>query len=132
MGGRGASSGYSIDKNGNPRAKYGTQYHALFESDNIKFVAKNARQSETLMETMTPGRIYVETGGKDLLRIVMFDAENKRNRVIERDKRTGKWHVHKGYFHAEKGKSDHEPMTKADKIIVEKVKRMWYNFHSRA
>lgn len=132
MGGRGSSSGMSVDKNGNPKAPYGSQYHALLEVENIKFVAKNTRQSEALMETMTPGRIYVETGGQDLLRIVMFDAENKRNRVIERDSRTGKWHVHKGYFHAEHGTNEHEPMTESDRLLVEKVKRLWYNHHSGA
>lgn len=79
------------------------------------------------METMTPGRIYVETGGDDLLRILTFDQDGKRNRVIERDKRTGKWHGHTGYFHTEKGTSDHEPLTDEDKKIIAKVERKWYD-----
>ena len=91
MGGRGAASGMSVDKHGNPKNKYGTQYNTLLKVGNIKFVSKVSRQSETLMETMTKGRVYVEVGGKDLLRIVFFDENNKRNHVIERDKRTGEW-----------------------------------------
>ena len=123
MGGRGASSGVSVGGK-----RYGTQYHTVLQDGNIKFVTKNKRTSEALMETMTPGRIYVETGGRELLRIVIFDAENKRKHVIERDKRTGEWHVHRGYFHGEKGTSGHEPMTEADKALLDKVKRMWYGF----
>ena len=48
MGGRGASSG--ISDYGNP---YGSQYHALMTSGNIKFVEKNGPGAETLMDTMT-------------------------------------------------------------------------------
>ena len=65
FGGRGASSGISDKGN-----EYGSQYHTVLESKNIKFVSKNKRTSETLMETMTKGRIYVEVGGEDLLRII--------------------------------------------------------------
>lgn len=122
MGGRGASSGISKDGN-----KYGTQYHTVLQDGNIKFVNKVKRQSETLMETMTEGRVYVEVGGKDLLRIVFFDENNKRNHVIERDKRTGEWHAHSGYLHNEDGIADHEPLNDDDKKILAKVKRLWHN-----
>ena len=50
MGGRGASSGIS-DK-GNP---YESQYRTLYQEGNIKFIKKNSRDSEPLMETMTKG-----------------------------------------------------------------------------
>lgn len=122
MGGNGASSGMS--KKGN---KYGTQFHTLLEVDNIKFVSKNERESESLLETMTSGRIYVEVGGEDLLRIIQFDENNKRNHVIERDKRTDKWHAHNGYYHAEKGKARHEALNEKDEKLLEKVKSVWYN-----
>ena len=122
MGGRGAASGMS--NNGN---KYGTQYRTLLHEGNIKFVTKISRQSETLMETMTAGRVYVEVGGKDLLRIVSFDEKNKRSHVIEVDKRTGKWHVHNGYFHSEKGESRHEPLSDEDEKMLAKVKSLWHN-----
>ena len=52
MGGRGSSSG--ISKKGNA---YGTQYHTLFQDGDVKYITKNGRQSEPLMETMTKGRI---------------------------------------------------------------------------
>lgn len=122
MGGRGASSGISDKGN-----KYGSQHHTVLESENIKFVSKNKRSSETLMETMTKGRIYVEVGGNDLLRIISFDESNKRNHVIERDKRSGEWHVHNGYFHAEHGTSQHEPLNDIDKRLLDKVRKLWYN-----
>lgn len=122
MGGRGASSGMSDKGN-----KYGSQYHTVLESENIKFVSKNKRTSETLMETMTKGRIYVEVGGKDLLRIILFDKTNKRNHVIEREKRSDEWHVHNGYFHAEHGEAQHEPLNDADKKLLEKVRKLWYD-----
>lgn len=122
MGGRGAASGMSKDRN-----KYGTQYRTVLQDGNIKFVSKVNRQAETLMETMTAGRVYVEVGGKDLLRIVSFDKENMRNHVIERDKRTDEWHVHNGYLHAEKGTSQHEPLNDGDKELLAKVKKLWHN-----
>lgn len=122
MGGRGANSGISDKGN-----KYGSQHHTVLESENIKFVSKNKRSSETLMETMTKGRIYVEVGGNDLLRIISFDESNKRNHVIERDKRSGEWHVHNGYFHAEHGTSQHEPLNDIDKRLLEKVRKLWYD-----
>ena len=130
MGGRGSSSGMSVDRNGNPMNPYGSQYRTVLVSDNIKFVTKNTRASETLMETMTPGRVYVETGGDDLLRIVFFDGENKRNHVIERDKRTNKWHAHNGYHHYENSDSRHDPLNAYDKILLAKVKKLWHN-HKR-
>lgn len=127
MGGRGASSGMSVDGAGKPKNQYGSQYRTVLESGNIKFVTKNSRQSETLMETMTQGRVYVEVGGNDLLRIVFFDKDNKRNHVIERDKRTGEWHTHNGYFHTEYGTDQHEPLNDSDKTMLAKVQKLWHN-----
>lgn len=127
MGGRGSSSGMSVDKHGNPKNKYGTQYYTVLESGNIKFVTKNTHNSEALMETMTSGRIYVEVGGNDLLRIIFFDENNKRNHVIERDKRSDLWHAHNGYYHSEKSDSKHDPLDDDDKKILAEVQTLWYN-----
>lgn len=127
MGGRGASSGFSYDKNGNPKNKYGTQYHTVYQDGNIKFVQKNTRQSETLMETMTAGRIYAEVGGQDIIRIVEFDTDNKRNMVIEKDKRSGDWHAHHGYEHTEYSESHWDPLTTEDVELLEKVLKLWQN-----
>lgn len=62
MGGRGASSGMSVKGN-----KYGSQYHAVMKSGNSLFVEQNSRDSESLMETMTKGRVYVRerVGGRN-------------------------------------------------------------------
>lgn len=123
MGGNGASSGISAKGN-----KYGTQYRTVFESGDIKFVTKVKRDAESLLETKTMGRVYVEVGGEDLLRIVSFDDKKRRNHVIERDKRRGGWHTHNGYYHAENGASEHEPLSDSDKEMLAKVTAMWYKF----
>ena len=127
MGGRGASSGFSIDKHGNLKNKYGTQYHMIHQDGDIKFVQKNTRQSEPLMETMTEGRIYAEVGGKDVIRIIQFDTDNKRNRVIEKDKRTGEWHVHSGYLHTEYSEEHRDPLNDEDKKLLDRVLLIWQN-----
>lgn len=122
MGGRGASLGKSEKENA-----YGSQYHSLLESDNIKFVTKNSRQAEDLLETMTRGRVYVTVGGEDLIRITFFDEENKRNKVIEKDKRTGEWHVHYGYEHTEYSENHRDPLSDKDKALLDRVKELWKN-----
>lgn len=125
MGGRGASSGMS--KFGNP---YGSQYHALLTVGNIKFVEKNGRGSETLMETMTPGRVYVHVEKSELKSIVYFDTENKRAKQIDLDHvhKGMKPHIHHGYFHNEndpaKGASGLSPK---EKDMVERVMQIWNN-----
>lgn len=97
MGCRGASSG--ISKSGNA---YGSQYHALMTVGNIKFVSKNSRNNETLMETMTRGRVYAHVEVDDLKAIVYFDNKNKRPKQIDMDHaHLGiSPHVHDGYFHS--------------------------------
>ena len=70
MGGRGSSSGMFVKGR-----KYGSQYHTVLADGNIKFVEKNDRTSESLMETTTKGRVYVEVGGNDVLRIIFFDEK---------------------------------------------------------
>ena len=123
MGGRGARGGFSKQYN-----EYGTQYHTVTQAGNIKFVEKNFRQAEHLMETMTKGRVYVQVGGDKLLRVVFFDKHNKRDRVLEYDKRHKEWHVHTGYFHKENSILEHEPLTREDKIILERIKKKWHNY----
>lgn len=130
MGGRGASSGTSVYGN-----KYGSQYHTLYQSGNIKFVTKNYRDAETLMETRTSGRVYVHVEGKDLKSIVYFDKENKRNKQIDLDhphKEFKGIHTHHGYFHnendSEKGASN---LTAEERKMVARVKKLWDNFNSK-
>ena len=125
MGGRGSSSGMSAK--GNP---YGSQYHTVLESGNIKFVTKNERDSETLMETMTKGRVYVSVGGDQLLSVTYFDTENKRTKVIDlsHPHKGQQPHVHHGYLHNENdGPKGAANLTPKEKRMVERVRKLWYN-----
>ena len=125
MGGRGASSGMSEYGN-----KYGSQYHTLLQSGNIKFVEKNSRQSETLMETMTKGRLYVTVGNGDLNSIIYFDDEGKRIKTIDLShKHDGEQpHTHNGYFHNENNsKKGYSKLTNEEKKMVDLVNKVWDN-----
>ena len=127
MGGRGASSGTS--SRGNP---YGSQYHAVYQSGNIKFVTKNARDSETLMETMTRGRVYVHVEGDNLKSIVYFDNDGRRFKQIDLDHPHRPYfasnHTHHGYLHNEgdsqKGAAN---LTSEEQQMVEHIKALWEN-----
>lgn len=125
MGGRGASSGMS--EKGNP---YGSQYHSSMTVGNVKFVSKNSRQSEPLMETMTSGRVYARVEGDDLKSIVYFDAENKRVKQIDIDHQHKgmRPHTHHGYDHSEndsaKGASR---LTVEERDMVDRVSNLWNN-----
>ena len=130
MGGRGASSGISEKQ----KNKYGTQYKTLYQSGNIKFVKKNDRNSESLFETMTRGRVYVTVGGNDLLQIMYYDNENKRTKTIDLTHfhKGTKLHTHHGYEHNEndsiKGAAN---LTPEEKKMVERVRKLWYNHIGR-
>lgn len=121
MGGRGARSG--ISKFGNP---YGSQYHALLTVGNIKFVSKNSRQSEPLMETMTRGRVYARVEGDDIKSIVYFDNENMRSKQIDMDHaHLGvSPHAHDGYFHSEFRKN----LTTEERAMVDRVVNSWEEY----
>ncbi len=126
MGGRGSSSGMSAS--GKP---YGSQFHTILQSGNIKFITKNERDSETLMETMTRGRVYVTVGGDDLLAITYFDTENKRVKVLDlsHPHKGMQPHVHHGYFHNENdGPKGAANPTPEEKRMVETVLKLWYNY----
>lgn len=127
MGGRGASSGTSVKGN-----RYGSQYHTVLQSGNIKFVTKNARDSETLMETMTRGRVYVHVEGEELKSIVYFDNANKRTKQIDlghphRPVFDGE-HTHHGYLHNENDSSKGAAnLTSEEGKMVERVRSLWEN-----
>lgn len=130
MGGRGASSGMS--EKGNP---YGSQYHALYQSGNIKFVSKNARESESLMETMTAGRVYAVIGGDEVTSIIYFDKNNKRAKEIDLTppEHNGLLpHTHRGYYHQEYDKGEKRlNLTRKEAKMVERVLRTWDNRNNR-
>lgn len=129
MGGRGSSSGIS-DK----RKKYGSQYNTVLTSGNINFVEANDRHSESLFETKTNGRVYVEVGGKDLLRIIYYDRSNKRVKQIDLNHahKGMNPHTHHGYNHNENdGAKGASNLTTEEKKMVERVKQIWYNRNKR-
>lgn len=131
MGGRGSSSGMSIDKSGNSKNRYGSQYHTILTSGNIKFVRKNMRTSETLKETMTKGRVYVTVGGQDLLQVIYFDKNNKRNKTIDlsHPHKGAMPHTHHGYEHNENdSKKGAAKLTVKERKMVEKVNKIWYDY----
>lgn len=125
MGGRGSSSGVSSYKEPHD---YGTQYRALFTAGNVKFVTKVNRDSEDLMETMTPGRVYAVIGGDRLTSIVYFDRSNKRVKQIDLDHphKGMDAHTHHGYFHNEndspKGAAG---LTPREKAMVARAQKLW-------
>ncbi len=127
MGGRGASSGVSTGGN-----KYGSQNHTVLRDGNIKFVTKNQRTSETLMETMTKGRVYVTVGGDELLQIMYFDSENKRTKVIDlshpHDKERP--HTHHGYEHNENDSAKTLKSGAGPNTIYNRVKQSLEQAHS--
>lgn len=130
MGGRGASSGFSVDKRGRLKNPYGSQYHTLMQSGNIKFVEKNERISETLMETMTAGRVYVTVGGSELLQVIYFDTKNKRSKTIDlsHDHNGERPHTHHGYGHNERdGPKGSTRLTDKERRMVDRVRKLWYN-----
>lgn len=129
MGGRGASSGMSSKEN-----KYGSQYKTVYCKGNIKFVQKNTRESETLMETRTKGRVYVTVGGNDLLSITYFDTSNKRSKSINLDHlhKGIQPHTHHGYWHNENDSAKGAAkLTPKEKHMVDRVNEIWQNHLNR-
>ncbi len=129
MGGRGARSGSSVYGNA-----YGTQYHTLLTYGNIKFVQKNNPDSETLMETMTPGRVYAVVGKtNEVQSIVYFDNEGKRSKQIDlmHPHKGLQPHTHHGYFHSENdSKSGAARLTTEEHKMVDRVLEQWQNYTS--
>lgn len=121
MGGRGASSG--VSDNGN---RYGTQYHTVFVSGNVKSVSKNSRESETLMETMTRGRVYAHVEGNDLKSIVYFDNAGRRSKQIDLGHAHlgASPHAHDGYYHSAFRKN----LTTEERAMVDRVVNDWNNY----
>lgn len=124
MGGRGASSGTS--NKGNP---YGSQYRTVFTVGNVKFVSKNNRNSETLMETRTRGRVYAHIEGDDLKSIIYFDNNGKRSRQIDMDHAHlgASPHAHDGYFHSDFRKT----LTSQERAMVDGVVGAWEDYKQR-
>lgn len=127
MGGRGAASGAS--KSGR---KYGTEFTSFYQSGNIKFVRYNdSKSAKTPQETMTKGRVYVTVNSKNELKaITYYDKDNKRFKQVDLDKPHDgmKPHTHHGYNHNENdGVKGAANPTSEERIMVDRVIKMWYN-----
>ena len=124
MGGRGSSSG--VSKYGNT---YGSQYHSLLTVGNLKLVEKNNKQAETLMETMTRGRVYVLVDKGKVKSIYYFDKHNKRSKQIDMADHYGKSpHVHHGFEHNEYSPNNGPVgLTPKEKKMVDRVLKLWEN-----
>lgn len=127
MGGRGASSGMSLDDK-----KYGTEYETLHTDGNIKFVRYKGGNAKTPMETMTKGRIYGTISENGTLKSLTFhDSNNNRNKQIDLEGRVHLVngirtlpHTHKGYWHDEFGTSG---LSRKELKIVVRAVKSWYN-----
>lgn len=126
MGGRGSSSGTSVHGN-----KYGSQYKTILKSGNIKFVEARVNNPESLLETMTRGRVYVLVGKKGLKSIIYFDNDLKRSKRIDLDHSHKKLrpHVQHGYYGTEgkNGKIGATHLTTKEEKMVDKVLELWDN-----
>lgn len=132
MGGRGASSGLSVK--GKP---YGSEYHTVLKSGNIKFVKMNdsSRATTAPMETMTKNRVYVTISNdkNEPKFITYYDKENKRYKQIDLSGKShseGKRelrppHTHLGYEHDENGT---RALTLKERKLVDNVKKMWNTY----
>lgn len=130
MGGRGASSGTS--KQGNA---YGSQYHTLYQSGNIKFVKRNPDAEEELLETMTPGRVYaLVKENNEIKSIHYYDEKNMRMKQVNLDHwhQKERPHVHRGYYHHEYDPGEKRlKLTDREQKMVERVIKTWDNRRSK-
>lgn len=124
MGGRGAASGMS-DK-GRP---YGSQYRTVVKSGNIKIVEAREGSKESLLETMTRGRVYGLVNSKgNLGSIVYFGNDGKRVKRIDLDHSHKKMkpHTQHGYLNeGYDGKKGASRLTPEEKRMVERVSKLW-------
>lgn len=137
MGGRGASTNQEIDSKGNP-ISYGSKYHTVLQSGNIKFVKQNdtTKSVKTPMETQTKNRVYVTVNHQDEIKsITYYDKENKRKKQIDVKGKTHRIkgkptipHTHEGYEHIEQGTRN---LATKEKKMVERIVKLWNNRASK-
>lgn len=135
MGGRGASSGGRTLKDGT-YLPYGSEYTTLLEEGRIKFVTANFGSNTAPLETMTNGRIYVTVNKEtdELKSITFYDSENKREKQIDLDHyhkidgKAVKPHTQQGYYH----NGEASRLTKEEQNLLDRVRRIWNNRHSKS
>lgn len=130
MGGRGASSGMSVS--GKP---YGSEFRSVLQDGNIKFVKPKRGSATAPLETMTRGRVYVTVNAADELKFISYyDNQNKRTKTIDLTKphKGVLPHTHHGYEHFENdSKKGFANLTTEEKAMVARVRKLWYNRHSK-
>lgn len=130
MGGRGSSSGISDKGN-----KYGTQYHTVLKDGNIKFIKANDGASESLLETMTKGRVYVLINSNNNIKSInYFDNDNKRSKRIDIDHSHAGMnpHVQHGYYGTEEtAKIGATKLSPEEKAMVDRVLKIWDNWRGK-
>ena len=137
MGGRGAASGMSVDKHGNPKYPYGTEYKTVLQQGNIKFVQSNSGSAKIPMETMTSGRVYATVNAQGNVKsITYYDKNNRRFKQIDV---TGQEHfikgkpilphTHLGYRHEEYGGT--RDLSPKEMKMVERVLKAWYHYKGK-
>ena len=105
---------------------YGSAYKTLLRSGNIKFVKKSDGATESLLETMTKGRVYVELNSKNEPGAIhYYDNEGKRRKTIDLDHFHDKKkpHSHGGYYHAEYLGG----LSSKERAMVDRVFQLWNN-----
>ncbi len=125
MGGRGSSSGVSVDGK-----KYGSEYTSLVTYGNIKYVVPNKGNTKAPKETMTPNRVYVTLDKKsgEPKYISYYDKTNKKKKQIdlEHQHKGMKPHIHHGYEHNEMdGKKGASKLTTKELNLVNLVNTVW-------
>ena len=138
MGGRGAASpsGY-YGKNG--EKKYGSEYHTVWEYENIKFIRPNFWRESTPLETQIDkirkpnGRVYVIIDSKNRPHSISFYDEKNGKRTntldfsghkhpVSKISTLGKNHVHHGYEHDEHGTTE---MNREERQYTARILRLW-------
>lgn len=129
-GGRGASSGVS-DKG----HIYGTDYKTILKNGNIKFVTKARPDAESLLETMTKGRVYVLLNSKgNPSYIYYFNNELKKTKELNlsHPHKGMIEHAHHGYYHNEYGgPKGGTKLTPEEKKMVDRVLNLWYDYKKK-
>lgn len=130
MGGRGASSGMS-----EKGKHYGSEFRSVLQDGNIKFVKPKSGSATAPLETMTRGRVYVTVNAADELKFISYyDNQNKRTKTIDLTKphKGVLPHTHHGYEHFENdSKKGFANLTTEEKTMVARVRKLWYNRHSK-
>lgn len=108
---------------------YGSQYRTVVKSGNIKIVEAREGSEESLLETMTRGRVYGLVNSKgNLGSIVYFGNDGRRVKRIDLDHshRKMKPHTQHGYLNeGYDGRKGASKVTSEEKRMVERVKKLW-------